>query len=448
MGSPVTPRDKPRATALDILRRAENGIFADALLDEARHSFIGRDNAFIRELVYGTLRNRARLDWALDRFSVQPVERTDTWTRNILRLGAYQMLFLDRVPVSAAVNTSTDLAKQFGKKQGYVNGLLRSLDRKRDAITWPGPEDPIKRLSILHSHPAWLVRRWVMRFGEKSAETLLQRNNLPAPLVIRTNSFKTKREDLKASLEAEGVTAVETKYSPVGMEIVSGPGIQELSSFQDGWFMVQDEAAQLISMMLSPQTGETVLDACAAPGGKATHLAEIMKDRGTLIALESDPKRIERISENSVRLGTSILVPTWGDAARYYNEEGFDRVLIDAPCSGLGVLRRHPDGRWNKNEGTIKERALLQSMILDNCAKLLRPGGVLVYATCTTEPEENEDVISGFFSETGKAFMIDDPRPYLPEQAYPLVDEKGFFHAYPQAPEMDGFFGVRLVKRK
>jgi 16S rRNA (cytosine967-C5)-methyltransferase len=172
-----------------------------------------------------------------------------------------------------------------------------------------------------------------------------------------------------------------------------------------------------------------------------------MRDKGEIIALELNPARIARIGENSRRLGISIIVPKQGDAANYA-EEGFDRVLIDAPCSGLGVLRRHPDGRWNKGEGAIRERAAVQRRILDNCSRLLRPGGALVYATCTTEPEENEEVVDAFLTGPGSAFFVDDPRPYLPQRASALVDGRGFLHTYPKAPEMDGFFGVRMVKSK
>ncbi|HEX9020009.1 MAG TPA: 16S rRNA (cytosine(967)-C(5))-methyltransferase RsmB [Nitrospirota bacterium] len=437
--------DRPRERALVILRDVEKGAFAGALVEEARRSFDARDSSFILELVYGVLRNRALLDWTLDQLSVQPVGKTDSWTRNILRLGAYQMRFLDRVPVSASVNTAAELAKAYGKKSGYVNGLLRNLDRKRDAIPYPGSGDPIQRLSVLHSHPEWLVARWVERFGAEAAETLLENNNRPAPLTIRTNTLKTTREGLKASLDSEGARTVDSTYSPIGLELVSGPGFQEFSSFRKGWFAIQDEAAQLISMMLAPRPGEKVLDACAAPGGKATHLAELMNNRGTLIALESDPKRIERIRENSARLGASIIVPTLGDATQYA-EGVFDKVLIDAPCSGLGVLRRHPDGRWNKSEKSIKEKQALQKKILENCSKLVKHGGALVYATCTTEPEENENVIDDFLVKHAE-FVFDDPRPFLPASAGKLVDAKGFFRTFPDEPATDGFFGARMVKK-
>ncbi len=442
----MTHKDNPRENALDILRRVEDGAFADAYLEQTRQDFNVRDSAFILELVYGTLRNRALLDWILNRLSAQPVEKTDRWTRNILRLGAYQMLFLDKVPVSAAVNTSVSLAKQYGKKHGYVNALLRNLDRSRGAISYPGTDDRAQQLAVLYSHPEWLVRRWTERFGAEMTEAFLLANNRPAPLVIRTNTLRATRKELKASLSSEGVTAVETKYSPVGLELVSGSGIQVLSSYRKGWFMVQDQAAQLISLMLAPRSGETVLDACAAPGGKAAHLAEIMQDRGMIIALDADAVRIEKIRENIRRLGIAIIRTVQGDAAQYA-DEAFDKILIDAPCSGLGVLRRHPDGRWTKGVRTISDRRALQKKILVNCAGLLKPGGAFVYATCTTEPEENEDVIADFMHTRSREFIIDDARSYLPPEAASLIGSDGFFRTFPHEPEMDGFFGVRIVRK-
>jgi 16S rRNA (cytosine967-C5)-methyltransferase len=351
------------------------------------------------------------------------------------------------VPASAAVNTSTELAKTYGRKHGYVNGLLRTVDRKRDLITFPASEDRVRHLSLLFSHPDWLVRRWVERFGAVTAATLLEKNNLPAPLVIRTNTQRTTRAALKEALAAEGARAIETNYAPQGLEIISSPGLRSLTAYQQGWFMVQDQAAQLISLMLAPGPGESVLDACAAPGGKATHLAELMQDRGGLIALESDPDRAKMIRENSGRLGLTVVSTVRGDA-RKFRDGAYDKILIDAPCSGLGVLRRHPDGRWNKKENMLKERQLLQSRILENCAGLLKPGGALVYATCSTEPEENEEVIASFLTRGEGAFVLDDPRPFLPVQAAELVDGQGFFRSYPKAPELDGFVGVRIVRIK
>lgn len=444
--SPVSRTDKPRERALSILHSIERGGFADPLLDTTRKDFDQRDSAFILELVYGVLRNRSLLDWTLDRFSEKPIAKTDAWTRNILRMAAYQMIHLDRVPASAAVNTATELAKIYGKKSGYVNGLLRTFERNKSALPLPPADSPLARLSVIHSHPAWLVRRWLDRLGMQAADEALRNNNRHAPLMIRTNVLKGKRSDLLPLLEAQGASVRTSTYSPAGIEILSSPGITVLPAYRDGWFMVQDEAAQLVGMMLSPQQGETVLDACAAPGGKASHLAEMMGDQGSVVALEIDKKRIGQISANSSRLGIRIIRPVLGDAATYRGGT-FDRVLIDAPCSGLGVLRRHPDGRWAKTEESISERASLQKEILENCAKRVRPGGVLVYATCTTEPEENDAVVNAFVATSRGEFRVDDPRPYLPHAAAALVGSDGFFRTFPDAPSMDGFFGARIIKK-
>jgi 16S rRNA (cytosine967-C5)-methyltransferase len=429
-----------------VLQGCERGAPAAELLDRARARLDHRDSAFVLELVYSTLRNRAFLDWALDRFSAQPIARTDVWTRNVLRLGACQLLLLDRVPPSASVNTSTELAKTFGRKAGYVNGLLRTLDRSRERISSPASDDPLLRLAIVYSHPLWLVRRWTKRFGIDQTEAYLAANNGRAPLSLRVNRLRTTREVLAAALRDQGAETVPTAVSEDGLILTGAPLLRTLPAYQQGLFVVQDEAAQLIGRLVAPRPGETVLDACAAPGGKATHLAELMEDRGTVVALESDPLRLSRVRENCRRLGLSSIVPEQGDAAAWQGGP-FDKVLIDAPCSGLGVLRRHPDGRWTKQESLIKERAGLQLRILAHCATLVQRGGVLVYATCSTEPEENEDVVRAFLQGTDGAFIVDDPRPHLPAPAARLVDGDGFFRTCPQAPEMDGFFGVRLARR-
>ncbi|MHB8846557.1 MAG: 16S rRNA (cytosine(967)-C(5))-methyltransferase RsmB [Nitrospirota bacterium] len=440
----MSSTDRPRELALKVLCEAERGMHADRMLDQARASFDGRDSGFILELTYGVLRNRSRIDWLLDRFSKQPVSSTDDWTRNILRLGAYQLLFLDRVPASAAVNTSTELAKLYGKKHGYVNGLLRTLERKKNDLPLPDYADAVKRLATLHSHPEWLVRRWVSRFGADQTEEVLRKNNEDAPLIIRANSLKGTADDLITLLASQGAAARKSRFSPTGVEILSSPGITTLDAFHEGRFLVQDEAAQLVTLMLDPKPGESVLDACAAPGGKATYLAELMGNIGEVVALESDKKRIDRIRENSSRLGITIVRPKMGDAAKY-KEGQFDRILIDAPCSGLGVLRRHPDGRWTKTEKAMQERSALQKKILANCAGLLKPGGVLVYATCTTEPEENEEVVRDFLANHPE-FTLDDPRPFLPPAAARLVGPDLFFRTFPDEPAMDGFFSARILR--
>ena len=442
---PVAQKDRPRERALAVLCGAERGTFADSLLEAARREFDGRDSAFILELVYGVLRQRSLLDWTLDRFSANPLGTTDIETRNILRLGAYQLLFLDKVPASAAVNTSTELAKEYGRKSGYVNGLLRNLERNRTSLPRPAYDDPVRQLSVQYSHPGWLVRRWIARYGQERTGKLLAASNRPAPLVIRANILRTTRDELRQALAAEGAETRETTYASAGLELLSSPGLNNLASFREGRFLVQDEAAQLAGMMVAPAPGDTVLDACAAPGGKATHLAELMGDQGSVVALDSDAGRLIRVAENSIRLGTTIVRSVVGNAA-IYREGLFDKVLVDAPCSGLGVLRRHPDGRWNKSEKIVAERQAVQRSILTNCASLVKPGGALIYATCTTEPEENEDLINAFIASRRSEFRIDDAAPYLPPSAGPLVGPEGFFRTFPDEPSLDGFFGARLVR--
>lgn len=439
--------DEAREKAVEVLCLAEQGKFVDEILDRMRPRFSQRDNAFILELVKGVLRNRSYIDYALNVFSSRPVEKTDAETRNVLRLGAYQLLFLDRVPPSAAVDTSVEIAKHRGRKPGYVNGLLRALVKNLKDIPLPSQTDMAEYLSILYSHPVWIVKRWVERYGRDTAERLLSSDNVPAPLTVRTNLLRTSREALAESLIADGAVVKETVYSPYGIEIISSPGLKSLTAFENGWFIMQDEAAQLVSMILNPRPSEIVLDACAAPGGKATHIAELMGNNGRVIALEADAERARRICKNSKRLGIDIIETVIGDAM-HFSGGPFDRILVDAPCSGLGVLKRHPDGRWTKKEAAISAHQALQRGILDNCASLLRPGGVIVYSTCTTEPEENEEVIEGFVKERSGDFLLDDPKPYLPNIAARLVDDKGYFRTWPAAPEMDGFFAARIVRKK
>lgn len=443
--NPASPPDQARGAALFLLGKAEAGAPVDTLLEQTRQRFDSRDNAFILELLYGVLRNRSWLDLILNRFSSKPIATTDAWTRNILRLGLYQILFLDRVPVSAAVNTSVQLAKKHGGKQGYVNGLLRTIERNRAGLAAVSLTDPVERLSVRYSHPAWLVRRWFDRFGPDRTESLLQANNLPSPLTIRTNVLRTDREQLRTSLASEGCEAEESRFSPAGLHLRSIPrGIRNLGSYQRGWFLIQDEAAQLVGTIAAPRKGGTVLEACAAPGGKATHLAELMEDRGRILALDIDKNRIAKIRENTRRLGITMIDTVEADATAF-RAGPFDLVLIDAPCSGLGVLRRHPDGRWTKSQASIADYAELQKRILSNCAEMVKPGGALVYSTCTTEPEENEEVIAWFLSQ-GSGFMLDDPRRFLPAAASHLVDSSLYFRTFPAEPLLDGFFCARLKK--
>jgi len=408
------------------------------------------DRAFITELVYGVLRRRGYLDWVIGRFSARARQRQSIKLKNLLRLGSYQLLFLDRVPASAAVDESVRLAKAFGGKAvaGFVNAVLRAVTRA-ETIPLPDPtDDPVLHISVKHSHPEWLVKRWLRRLGPERTVALCIANNEIPPVTVRVNSLRTSREALAAELKSEGIEVTPCRVSTAGLKLRGVADLRQLSAYQRGDFYIQDEAAQLVGFTVDPTPGERLLDACAAPGGKSTHLAELMGDRGEITAADADPKRLERIVQNASRLGLGSVRPIAVDATRSLEALGkvpYDRVLVDAPCSGLGILRRNPEAKWYKNETSIGKMAAFQSSILDRVAPRLKPGGVLVYSTCTTEPEENEELIGAFLAGH-RDFRIDSQRTVwfdTPE----LVTPEGYLSTLLNPYQMDQFFVAKLTKQ-
>ncbi|MFZ3066482.1 MAG: 16S rRNA (cytosine(967)-C(5))-methyltransferase RsmB [Nitrospirota bacterium] len=443
-----------RRTSLNILIRLDTkGGFADELLKEVfdTTSFSVLDRAFITEVVYGVLRQRGLLDWIIERFTKKPIKKNSALIRNILRLGAYQLLLLDKVPVSAAVNESVKLAKEKEQRSsGFVNAVLRNIDRERDKIPYPEPEErPIEFISVRYSHPPWLVKRWIERYGIDKTIELCRLNNEAPPFTIRVNRLKIDREALKEQLKKDIDRIDDCSVSSNGLILKGVSNISENPAFKEGLFYVQDEAAQLVSQILDPKPGEKILDACAAPGGKTTDIAELMENRGEIIALDVNKKGIDLLKENCERLGIGIVKPYLKDAAKDISDiakEKFDKILIDAPCSGLGVIRRHPEGKWQKKEELIFESQKVQKSLIENLSGYLKDGGVLVYSTCSSENEENEDVVEDFLNNYPE-FKVDDIKQYLPETGRMLVDEKGFLHTSPLDYKMDGFFAVRLRKQ-
>ena len=443
-----------RRASLNILIRLDTKEgFADELIKEVfnKTSFSVIDRAFITELVYGVLRQRSLLDWIIEKASKRQIKKSSALIRNILRLGAYQLLFLDKVPVSAAVNESVKLAKEKEQRSsGFVNAVLRNIDRERERIAYPEPEEhPIEFISVRYSHPAWLVKRWIERYGFDKTIELCRLNNEAPPFTIRANRLKIKKEELKELLKKDIDSIEDCSVSSNGLILQGVSNISENPVFKQGLFYVQDEAAQLISQILDPKSGEKILDACAAPGGKATDIAELMENRGEIIALDVNKNGVALIKENCERLGINIVKTYLRDAAKDISDvakEKFDKILIDASCSGIGVLRRHPEGKWQKNEELIFESQKIQKRIIENLSKYLKSGGVLIYSTCSTEKDENEDVVEDFL-ERHPEFKIDDIKQYLPETGKLLVDENGFLHTSPLDYKMDGFFAVRLRKQ-
>jgi 16S rRNA (cytosine967-C5)-methyltransferase len=404
--------------------------------------------------VYGVLRRRGTLDFILSAKTRKPLSKISSRLRNLLRIGAYQILYLSKTPDSAAVDESVKLARALGGKPvaGFVNAVLREIARRPDVAYPDLREDPVAHIAARYSHPAWLVSRWVGRYGAEEAIRICNANNEPAPLTVRVNRLRTDREALSEALAREGVRSEPCRISPVGLRLhlgESGRAVSDLTAFRGGLFYVQDEAAQLVGLIAAPQPGQAVLDACAAPGGKTTHLAEMMENRGRITALDPSGVRLKRLAENAARMGATCVEPLRGDAATRIDRlrpASFDLVLVDAPCSGLGVLRRNPEGKWTKTEALIFRCRAVQIRILRNVAPLLKPGGILVYSTCTTEPEENEQVVDAFRTDH-PGFETEDPALRLPETASGRITGADAFNSLLNADRMDSFFAVRMIRK-
>ena len=461
--SPSNPR-KFACKVLQTIFRTQ--AFADDVFDATINEVVlsGPDRALAFELVYGVLRHAITLDWRLDHLSRKPMARLPLNVASILRVAAYQLLYLDRVPDSAAVNEAVKLIrKQPGHDWGgLVNAILRNLIRQPA----PPPPDstvaPIEALSLKYACPTWMIERWIKAFGIDQAEVLCRKTLEIPPMTLRTNTLRCSRKQLLDRLETEGIAAQETSVSSEGviLEKCGNPG--QLSVIQDGWCYIEDEAAQLIPPLLDPQPGERVLDACAAPGGKTTHLAQLMQNQGTIIALDRQNERLHRLRTNCERLGMDMVqthecdvVTDWpnsktGTAERPFSgphplAQPFDRILVDAPCSGLGVLRRHPEGKMLKQFSTIEQSQVIQRQILDRVCHLLRPGGILVYSACSIEPEETTEVISAFCQEHPD-FHPEPVTPWVPSTGLSLVTDYGHLCTAFQSFTMDGFFACRLKK--
>ncbi len=409
------------------------------------------DRAFLTELTYGVLRWRGRLDWLISQFSKIPLEKIEPEMIHILRLGCYQILFLSRTPVSAAVNESAELAKRRRGRggAGFVNGLLRSIVRQKEEIPYPDfHKDPIFHISVVHSHPLWLVGRWVKEMGEEETLRVCMENNQISALTLRTNTLKIERDKLIEKLREKGFNPFPTLFSEDGILLSDPPPTSELPFLKEGLCIIQDEASQLVTSILNPEPGERILDACAAPGGKTTHMAQRMKNRGEIFALDLGREKLDRIEEACQRLGIRIVKTVKGDAAfPLPTPEGllFDRVLADVPCSGFGTLRRNPDLKWRKGEEDIKRLSELQFSILSHLSGYVKKGGILVYSTCTVFHEENEDVVRRFLDEHPE-FRLDRISQILPEKCHSLLRE-GYLKTFPPGEGMDGFFAARLVKQ-
>ena len=369
---------------------------------------------------------------------------------NALRLGLYQIFFLTKTPASASVNESVALAKKVRGKGGggFVNAILRSALREKETIPYPDKrQDPALHIAVIQSHPLWLVQRWIEELGVEETLKICAANNRIPPLTLRTNTVKIRREALIEKLKEKGMKPIPTPFSDDGILLKNGPPTSELPFLSEGLFAIQDEASQLITLILDPKPGEKVLDACAAPGGKTTHIAQKMENLGEIDAVDLRQEKLKQIEEGCKRLGIKIVRTKIGNAVKTLPVSGeikFDRVLADVPCSGFGTLRRNPDLKWRKGKEDIERLSELQFSIFKNLSGYVREGGLLAYSTCTTFHEENEDVVERFLAGH-RAFKLDSLDEVLPEKCHSFI-KRGYFKTFPLAGELDGFFAARLRK--
>ena len=433
--------------AARVLDRVEtDAAFADLVLDvEATRSGVApRDVGLATELVYGTLRWQRYLDWILAPHSRRPIDALDPRVRVLLRMTAYQLVFLARVPAFAAVNDAVTLAHAGARGAAeYTNAVLRAFARRGAREREPAPpREPIDALATRCSFPTWLAARWVARHGEAEAEMLMRAMNERPPLAVRTNTLRLSRDILAARLAHDDDVATRpTTWAPEGLVAERAAGTPaRWRAFAQGACVVQDEASMLVARLLEPRAGETVIDACAAPGTKTTHLAQLMDDRGRIVAADPHPARLQRVTEAAARLGVTIvqtIEATVQDLVTSHASQA-DAVLVDAPCTNLGVLRRNPEVKWRRRPEDIEASAARQLEILSAAATLAKPGGRLVYATCSTEPEENDAVVADFVAAQPE-WRLDPPADF----ALPL-DVGGYLRTRPDRHGTDAFTAVRL----
>ncbi|MEM8807945.1 MAG: 16S rRNA (cytosine(967)-C(5))-methyltransferase [Cyanobacteria bacterium P01_G01_bin.38] len=438
-----------RQVALTVLRSIERGAFADVELDRQlnRATLSSVDRRLVTGLVYGTVRRQRTLDALIDQFGKKTAQQQPADLRQILRLGFYQLRYLDQIPNHAVVDTSVELAKahRLGKLSGVVNGMLRAYIRAAEN------GDPLKLLvnettamGVLHSYPDWMIQAWqTLLPSQDEVEALCQWFNQSPHIDLRINRLQTSVDQVEAAFNTAGIQTERLPHSLDALRFKAHIGnIRALPGYGKGWWVVQDSSAQLVGYLVDPQPGETIIDACAAPGGKTTHLAELMGDEGTVIGCDRTSSRTRKIQQNLKRLQLNSIATVICDSRNNPDfAETADRVLLDVPCSGLGTLHRHADARWRQNPGSVKDLVQLQKELLAHTASWVKPGGVLVYSTCTLHPDENEGQIQRFL-ETHTDWRIEAPMPDSPVATFAAPE--GWVKVWPHHHDMDGFFMVKL----
>ncbi|ACA39092.1 16S rRNA (cytosine(967)-C(5))-methyltransferase RsmB [Lysinibacillus sphaericus] len=436
-----------RDAALSILLAVDkNQAYSNLLLNETikRHKIEAKDRALLTELTYGTLQHKMTLDYYLEPFIRGSI---DHWVRWLLRISLYQMQYLTRIPAHAAVNEAVEIAKRRGHRgiASTVNGILRSVLRQ-GVPSINDIENPIERLAIETSHPIWLVQRFVNNYGLEVATGMLHENNVPPIQTVRVNTTKVTVEQAMAELEEEGLTAKQSDVIPECLHVTNGQPART-NAFKEGHITIQDESSMIPANVLKPSPGMRVLDMCAAPGGKTTHLAEIMKNEGSILATDLHPHKLDLIDHNTERLGLDIIetAPIDGrKAPEFLQAESYDAILVDAPCSGLGVMRRKPDIKYTKREEDLENLQTIQLALLDAATKVLKIKGKLVYSTCTVDKQENEGTVNAFLAAHPEmeAIQLESLPTKLAEK-----QANGMLQVFPQDFGSDGFFVAAFRKK-
>jgi len=448
-----TSSANPRQAACEtLLRIRKEGGFADRLIDIELSSgaLSGPDRGLYAELVFGVLRRQGTLDHILAQLLEKPMVELDPQALVILRIGLYQLTCLDRIPESAAVNESVNLAKEITPgTSGLINAVLRNYLRRRDMISFPDmTTNPVTAIAARHSQPEWLVEQWLDQLGAAEAQLLAEASSQQPPLTLRVNTLRSSREELLQKFKEHGIEAAPCCFSPDGIAVAGRHIISTLPGFEAGLFAVQDEASQIAGLLLGAAPGERIWDACSAPGGKCCHIAQQMDDRGELIATDISRSKLTLVQDNLRRLGISSASTAVADLHQpdTFPDGYFDRILLDAPCSGLGVIRRNPEAKWRLFSGDVTRLAAVQKTLLKNAAGRLKPGGTLLYSTCSTSEAENELVVEDFLLHH-PGFVLENLKELFPAWSE-LIAFYGMFRVWPHRHGMDGFFAARIKRVK
>ena len=444
--------DRARETALKTLYKIDknegySNIILNEELEKSKKNLSEKDIGLISEIVYGTITWRLTIDEIIKKYSKIKFKKLSLWILNILRIGIYQIIFLDKIPKSAAVNESVNLAKRYGHKgsANFVNAVLRKVDKNdyEDFLNIANDED---RISKVFSMPKWIIEELLKEMNMENVEQICKSSNLKPKINIRVNNLKTNKQKLKEELIKRNINLKDGKLEDF-IVVEKMKNIEDLDLFKQGYFTIQDEMAGLISIVLEPQKGQNILDCCSAPGGKTTYIAELIENEGNIEAWDIHEHRVRLVQENAKRLGVTCISTKVQDSTIYSeeNKDKYDKILLDVPCLGLGVLKRKPDIKWTRNKEDIEEISKLQMQILDTCSKYLKKGGELVYSTCSILKSENEEIIENFVQKNYDFEIIN-----LNENFKKYNEEKYKKSKYIklfQNSENDGFFIAKLRRK-